>query len=174
MQQSAFELGEGISLRTVEFSLWGVMWKRYDLSAIDLTLSKWTTIKYLNSDATDYGDEIDLLPNDKGGLYLFSINCPVIPGSTELPAYIGRAKITDGQNLRKRCREYFSKFSREDERPKITRLFKYWSNELYLSFLPLDDNELIVDFEAKLINSLLLPFNDEIPEKEIRDAVKAF
>jgi hypothetical protein len=150
------------------------MWTKYDLSAIDLNLTNWTTIKYLNDAGTDFHDDIRTLPNDTGGLYLFSINCPVIPGRTEFPAYIGRAKITDRQNLRKRCREYLTKFSRGDERPKITRLFQYWAKDLLLSFMPLDDNDKIVDFEKKLINSLMLPFNDEIPDIEIREAVKAF
>jgi hypothetical protein len=174
MQGTAFALGEEISLRTVAFRLWEAMWIKYDLSAVNLSLDNWTTIKYLNADGTDFSDEIDQLPADRGGLYMFSINCPIIPGRTEFPAYIGRAKLTDGQNLRKRCREYFTKYAREDERPKITRLFSYWSKELYLSFIALDENDQIVDFEAKLINSLLLPFNDLIPDKVIRDAVKAF
>lgn len=174
MEQNAFALGEEINLRTVSFRLWETMWAKYDLSEIDLTLTNWTTIKYLNADGSDFSDEIHHLPNDQGGLYMFSIVCPIIPGRTEFPAYIGRAKLTEGQNLRARCRTYFTKYSREDERPKITRLFKYWSKELYLSFLPLDEVEQIVDFEAKLINSLLLPFNDVLPDKEIRDAVKAF
>lgn len=174
MLGSAFDLGEEIRLRTINFKLYGPMWARYDLSALDLNFTNWSTIKYLNDDGTEFHRDIELLPNDKGGLYMFSINCPVIPGRTEFPAYIGRAKITEGQNLRKRCREYLTKFSREDERPKITTLFKYWSKELWLSFMPLEDNDLIVDYEKKLINSLLLPFNDEIPDIEIRAAVKAF
>ncbi|MCD9187006.1 MAG: hypothetical protein LUM44_11275 [Pyrinomonadaceae bacterium] len=174
MLNIAFNLGEEVKLRTVPFKLYSLMWEKYDLSAINLSLANWKTIKYLNEDATDFNADINLLPNNKGGLYMFSINCPVIPGRTEFPAYIGRAQFTENQNLKKRCKEYFLKFSREDERPKISTLFHYWANELYLSFMPLDDNDQIIDFEKKLINSLLLPFNDEIPEKEIRDAVKAF
>lgn len=174
MKQSAFPLAEELKLRRVEFTLSESMWVKYDLSAINLDLANWTTIKYLNADGTDFSDEIDQLPDNRGGLYMFSINCPVIPGRTEFPAYIGRAKMTDGQNLRKRCRSYFTKYSREDERPKITTLFNYWKKQLYLSFMTIDENDQTVEFEAKLINSLLLPFNDVIPEKEIRDAQKAF
>ena len=53
-------------------------------------------------------------------------------------------------------------------------MFKYWGAQLHLAFLELNDNTEIVDLEKYLINSLLLPMNDQIPEKEIREAVKAF
>ncbi len=53
-------------------------------------------------------------------------------------------------------------------------MFKYWGKELHLAFLVLDDNMNIIDLEKKLINSLLLPMNDEIPDKEIKQATKAF
>jgi len=174
MNNNAFDLGEEIKVRSVEYRLHRDLWQKYDLSKIDLNFNNWRTIKYLNNDGTDFSDSIDDLPNDKGGLYLFSVGCPLIQGITEYPMYIGRAQHTIGQNLRKRCKEYFHKYSHEDERPKITRMFKYWSKDLYLSFLVIDENEDIVDFENKLINSLLLPFNDEIPDKDFKQAIKAF
>ncbi|TLD41181.1 MAG: hypothetical protein JETT_2563 [Candidatus Jettenia ecosi] len=174
MLNSAFHLGEEIKLKTVQYRLHQNLWKRYDLSTLDLSFSNWITIKYLNDEGTDFNNDIDLLPSNRGGLYMFSIRCPIIPGITEFPVYIGRALLTEGQNLRKRCREYFTKYSRSNERPKITILFNYWSKDLYLSFMKLEENNDIIDYEKKLINSLLLPFNDEIPEKEVRQAVKAF
>lgn len=174
MLNSAFQLGEELNLRTIRYKLHPTLWTKYDLSKIDLKLDNWTTIKYLNDDGTELNNDIDKLPSDKGGLYMFSIYCPTIQGRTEYPAYIGRAQLTEGQNLRKRCKEYFQKYYREDERPKITTLFKYWSENLYLSFLVLDENYEVIDYEKKIINSLLLPFNDEIPEKEFKKAKKAF
>jgi len=174
MKISAFQLAEEIKLRQVNYKLHSGLWSKYDLSHIDLTFSNWTSIKYLNDDGTDFSEEISLLPDNQGGIYLFYIKCPIISGITEFPFYIGRAQLTDGQNLRKRCREYFTKFAREDERPKITTMINYWGKELYLAFKPIDDNNDIIDYEKKLINSLLLPMNDEIPEKEIKQAVKAF
>lgn len=174
MLNSAFELGEELNLRTISYKLHPNLWNRYDLSKIDLKLDNWTTIKYLNEYGTDFNDEINYLPSDRGGLYMFSIHCPIIQGRTEYPAYIGRALLTEGQNLKKRCKEYFTKYFREGERPKITTLFKYWAKDLYLSFLVMDENAEIKDYETKLINSLLLPFNDEIPEKKFKQAKKAF
>jgi excinuclease UvrABC nuclease subunit len=174
MLSSAFDLGEEIHLKTLGYRLHHPLWVRYDLSAIDLSFNNWTRLKYLNDDATNFHDDIDLVPDDRGGLYMFYVKCPVIKGITEYPFYIGRAQLTQGQNLKKRVKEYFSKFRVENERPKITKMFKYWDTELHLAFLVLDENEEIVDFEKKLINSLLLPMNDQIPDKETRDAVKAF
>lgn len=174
MLNTAFEIAEELELRKIEYKLHAATWIKYDLSALDLKFSDWNTIKYLNDDGSDFHPDVETLPNNTGGLYMFSINCPVIPGMTEYPVYIGRAQITAGQNLRKRCKEYLQKFLRNDERPKITRMFRYWSKDLYLSYISMADNDVIVGFEMKLINSLLLPFNDEIPDVELRQAIKAF
>lgn len=174
MISSAFDLGEEISLRTLPYKLHQTLWFRYDLSAIDLSFQNWTTVKYLNDNGTEFHADVSTIPNDKGGLYMFFIKCPVIRGITEFPFYVGRAQLTEGHDLRKRCKVYFSKYSKDDERPKITKMFRYWRKDLFLSYLVLDDNATIVDYEKMLINSLLLPMNDQIPEKEIRQAVKAF
>jgi excinuclease UvrABC nuclease subunit len=88
--------------------------------------------------------------------------------------YIGRAQLTDGQNLRKRVKEYFQKYSRSNERPKISKMFRYWAKELFLAYYPLPDNNTVVNVEKDIINSLILPMNDLIPDKQIKEAVKAF
>jgi len=174
MLSSAFDLGQEIELKKVFYPLHQPMWSKYDLTAINIEFSQWTQIKYLNDDGTDFSDQISTLPDNRGGLYMFLVKCAVIKGLTEFPFYIGRAQLTDGQNLRKRCKEYFLKYRLNNERPKITRMFRYWDKDLYLCYIPLDDNEVIRDFEKKLINSLLLPMNDQIPDQEIRQAIKAF
>lgn len=174
MKNPAFSLSEEIQLREIKYKLHDGLWSKYELGLIDLNFSEWTSVKYLNDDATDFSNEVDLLPSDKGGLYLFFVKCPIITGITEYPFYIGRAQLTNGQNLRKRCREYFNKFAKENERPKITRMIRYWGKQLFLAFKIIEDNQDIIDYEKKLINSLLLPMNDEIPDQEIKQAIKAF
>ncbi|WP_430410859.1 hypothetical protein [Kordia sp.] len=174
MITSAFQLGEEILSKTLPYKLHQDLWRKYDFSPLDLNYENWTTIKYLNNDCSSFSDEINTVPNNCGGLYLFTIKCSVINKLTEYPVYIGRAQYTANQNLRKRCREYFTKYLRSDERPLITKMLKYWGNELYLSFITIDENIEIVDLEKKIINSLLLPFNSEIPDVEIRQAVAAF
>lgn len=174
MRVPAFRLAEEIKLREINYKLHEGLWCKYDLSAINLDFHTWTSVKYLNDDASGFSNEINELPNDRGGLYLFYIKCPVISGITEFPFYVGRAQLTEGQNLRKRCKEYYSKFANGNERPKITRMIEYWGKCLHLAFKVIDENENIIDYEKKLINSLLLPMNDEIPETEIKQAIKAF
>jgi len=171
---SAFDLGEEIKLREVTYKLYPILWNQKIFSGVNLSLENWTSIKYLNDDANGFHGDIQTLPKDRGGLYMFSVRCPMIPGMTEFPVYIGRALLTKGQNLEKRCKEYFQKYALSNERPKITRMFRYWSNDLHLSFISLDDNQEIADHEKYLINSLMLPFNDLIPDLEIRQAIKAF
>ena len=174
MLNSAFDLGEHLKLREISYTASPVLWNKWDIKTLDMRFENWKVIKFLNLRGDDFNYKIAEVPNKKGGLYLFFINCKTITGITEFPLYVGRAQLTEGQNLRKRVREYYNKFAKEGERPKITRMFKYWSNEIYLAYYELDDNLEIVDLEKKLINSLLLPMNDEIPDTEIRQAVKAF
>ena len=93
MISSAFDLGEEIHLKTLPYKLHQALWLRYDLSAVDLSFQNWITIKYLNDDGTEFHADVDTLPNDSGGLYMFFIKCPVIQGITEFPFYV------DGRNL---------------------------------------------------------------------------
>lgn len=174
MDPSAFALGEKLKLRDLKYHLCSEHWLRYDLEGLDLSFTNWRTIKYLNDAGDDFGNDIGVLPNDEGGLYLFSVRCPVITGMTDYPVYIGRALRTKHQSLRARCRSYFTTYARNDERPLIHRMFKYWGQDLYLSFLPIADNAVTIDFEKKLINALLLPCNEQIPDIEVRQAVNAF
>jgi len=174
MIASAFTLGEEINLRKLEYRIFNNLWRRHTLPTIDISFNRWVKIKYLNDMCDNFNPEVETIPDDKGGLYLFYVKCPIIPGITDFPFYIGRAQLTEGQNLRKRVKEYFSKFRRDDERPKITRMFKYWSDDLHLAYFVLDENADVIDFEKMIINSLLLPMNDQIPDQEIRQAIKAF
>lgn len=174
MIASAFEIGEQIKLRTLKYKVHRVLWDRYNLPNVDLSFKNWTTIKYLNQNGDDFNPSIDTVPDDKGGLYLFYAQCPIITGITDYPFYIGRAQLTNTQNLRKRVKEYFSKFRNNNERPKITKMFKYWSTDLHLAYFTLNENEEVIDLEKQLINSLLLPMNEQIPDQEIRQAIKAF
>ncbi|NII24366.1 hypothetical protein HB364_04720 [Pseudoflavitalea sp. X16] len=174
MDSTAFSLGEQLDKQKVKYILHKSLWDKFDYPHLDLNFNNWTSIKYLNADATNFGNDIEVVPNNKGGLYLFYVKCDILSGISEFPFYIGRAQLTDNQNLRKRVKEYFQKYSNNDERPKIYRMIHYWGKELYLAFYPLDDNEEIKNIERDIINSLVLPMNDLIPDKVIKQAIKAF
>lgn len=170
----AFKLGEELNNRKVEYILYNKMWTNFNYPTINLSFANWTAIKYLNSTGSAFTKTINTIPNNTGGLYLFFIKCNVITGITEYPFYIGRAQYSKTQNLRKRVKEYFQKYSKNDERPMIYRMFEYWSKDLYVAYYPLKTNKSIISIEKDIINSLLLPMNDQIPDTNIRKAVKAF
>lgn len=171
---NAFSLGEEIELRKVEYKLHSDLWGKFSFPGLDLEFSNWTKIKYLNASADAFEIDIENIPDNHGGLYLFYVKCKVISGITEYPLYIGRAQKTQTQNLRKRVKEYFQHYSKDNERPRVTRMFKYWAKDLYLAYIIIDENDEIMDLEKQLINSLLLPMNTEIPDAEIKQAIKAF
>lgn len=136
------------------------------------------SIKYFNEDCSAINDQIKMLPNNKGGIYFFILKHPVIPGISSHIMYIGRARITKHQNLRKRCREYFSNYYKKNtNRNHIRQMLENWDDHLYLNFIELDNNEIIDNIEKKLINSFLPPYNRAIPSakiKAVKQALPAF
>ncbi len=174
MDQQAFDLGDEINKHKVSFRLHPVLWDSFIFERFNLYEYEWKEVKLLNDNADDLHESVNSLPRDKGGIYLFMIKSSVLPKSSEYLVYVGRAQLTGEQNLRDRIKQYYYKYYKHKERPKITRLIDSWGANLYVRYIELVDNDAIVDLEARLINSLLPPFNDEIPEKTIRHAVQAF
>lgn len=174
MLADAFHLGEQIKLHTIEFKLYPQLWGDFDIDHKIMSELDWIEVKFLNDRANDFSEEVKKLPNDKGGVYIFIIKSEVLPNISEYLAYIGRAQLTEHHNLRVRCKRYLTTYINDKERPKITTLMHYYRDRLFLKYAIIEDNDLIIDIEAELINSLLPPFNDEIPEKRVRQAVDAF
>ncbi len=174
MNGNAFSLGEELELRKIEYKLHRTLWDKFNFPNLDLRFEKWTTLKYLNQNADNFDPAVENIPNDKGGLYLFYVKCEIITGITEFPLYIGRAQYTPTQNLKKRVKTYFQLYNKDNERPRITRMFKYWANDLHLAYTSLEENDEIIDLEKQVINSLLLPMNTEIPNVDVKQAIKAF
>src|SRR5690606_10299220 len=174
MNDSAFLLSEELELRKVEYKLHRGLWNQFNFPNLDLSFENWAKIKYLNADANALNPEVDIIPNNSGGLYMFYVKCEIISGITEYPLYVGRAQFSEHQNLRKRVKEYFQKYAKNNERPRITKMFKYWASELHLAYYPLDENDGINELEKQFINSLLLPMNTKIPDTEISQAINAF
>jgi excinuclease UvrABC nuclease subunit len=174
MQRDAFELGEKIRTHTFDFSLMPELWNDFSIEEKIMKGLNWVEVKFLNGSGDDFSDEVKNLPNDKGGIYIFMIKSSVLPGTSEYLAYIGRAQLTENHSFRVRCKKYYREYLKDKERPKITTMINYFKDHLYLRYAVVDDNTTIVDLEAELINAILPPFNDLIPEKKVRDAVKAF
>jgi hypothetical protein len=169
-----FVLGGDVNQHQIEFKICPTLWVDGDFIEKIITTKDIKEIKYLNDSGTSFCEDIQTLPQN-GGIYFFVIKSITLPQLANYLVYIGRAQKTENQNLRIRCKKYWQNYSRDDERPKIARMIKQYGQYLYLRYIDLGkDNDLIIDLEAKLINNLLPPFNDEIPSKKIREAVKAF
>lgn len=131
-------------------------------------------IKYLD-ESHSISQSIKDIPCDSGGIYVFFVQGTTLPFLERHIAYIGRAKITDHQNLRKRVMEYLPESLKKNSRHKIYRLFKYWKDYLYLRYFPCTDNNLVDQLEKLLIYAIFPPFNDKIVDKIIvKPSVKAF
>ncbi|OMF28674.1 hypothetical protein BK133_18655 [Paenibacillus sp. FSL H8-0548] len=152
----------------IEFKMCPDLW---GLEGIDFSQTTFKETKFLNDLGTAMHENMNNLPSTSGGIYFFYIRPGILP-NTDYLVYIGRAKYTDSQNLKKRCRSYFQKYP--NERPKINTMIREWGPYLHLRYMELTDNHLISSFEEKLINSFIPPFNDEIPNKTIKRAVSAF
>ncbi len=130
---------------------------------------EWQTIKYMNDDGTALNKEVDTVPNDVGGVYLFVLKPEIIPKYHVYIMYIGRARKKTSYSLRKRCKEYFT-----DTRPELLTMRKLWGAQLYFSYLPLQDDELIEAVERELIRVIIPPCNTQIPDYNVMPAKPAF
>lgn len=155
----------------LHFTLSTALWSSFDSDILSIvsTSADWTEVKLLDADGSK-NPQLSTIPNDKGGIYLFLAKSHILPESHIYLMYVGRAHISSSQNLRKRCSQYPT----ETKRPKIKRMIQQWGQYLYIRYLPLDDNTKIDKIEEELINKILPPFNDEIPDQEIKAAVRAF
>jgi len=160
-----------IPISKVEFILNPLFWNDFndDIKNQLHSVPIWDEAKFLD-DRGKINPEMSRLPNKAGGIYLFVAKPNLIPNTHSYLMYVGRAHCSNHQNLRKRCREYI----KVQKRPKITRMINTWGQYLYVRYLPLTDNDLIDDLESEIISKILPPFNDSIPNKQIRNAVKAF
>lgn len=135
---------------------------------IDLWSSE---IKYINDAGDGVSAEISNLPNDVGGIYMFYVKGINLPFIENHILYIGRCKITDHQNIRKRAKEYY----RDTARQLIVKMFRLWKDHLYYRYYPDTDNDSIDKNEIQLIRSILPPLNELIPDKiDVRPTVPAF
>jgi len=143
-----------------------------------MSIDDFNELKYVRNDLSYYDEEVNNLPDNKGGLYFFYIKPPVLFGKIQYLVYIGRARLTHNQNLKKRCREYFYDFrnvNKDDTRTrKVKRMIQRWGKYLYLHYVEIDDNSLIDSLESLLINNIRPPFNSAIPKKVYYSPTEAF
>ena len=132
--------------------------------------SNWSDgVKYLKDD-THVSKEIDDLPNNTGGIYMFYIEGGSLSFIEKYILYIGRCKFTEHQNIRKRAIEYLN-----DERHFIKKMFELWGPYIHYKFYSDTDNARIAKYERSLILAIAPPFNDSIPERiDVEPEIPAF
>ena len=98
------------------------IWNSYNSDCRRITeTDEWKEVKFLNDDASSLNSDIESVPNNCGGVYLFILKGQIVPTSHVYILYVGRVKHTSNQNLRKRFREYF-----KDDRPKIKKMRNFF------------------------------------------------
>ena len=159
------------AMSNLRFMLNTALWDSFDINVLSIISSpqSWNEVKMLAPDG-EKNPRLTTIPNDKGGIYLLIVKPNILPESHIYLMYVGRAHNSATQNLRRRCLQY----PVEKKRPKIKRLIEQWGQYLYIRYLPLDNNATIDAVECELINKILPPFNDVIPDQKISAAVKAF
>ena len=149
------------------------LWENIDANVLKIVQdSKWTTFKYLDINQ-ELNSEVSKVNNHKGGIYIFYVSPEIIKERQRILMYVGRARITRTQNLRKRIKEYYGYLPPNYSRPKVNTMMREWSKFLYCSYIELDDNAQIDLIEKELIRKLIPPFNDQIPDQEIAYAAKS-
>ena len=145
------------------------VWDKVDSDTQRMIAStQWHEVKFIDDLSGELHSDMTNLPNDVGGIYAFVLKPEIIPKTHMYIMYVGRARRTVTQSLKKRCKEYFT-----DERPKVLMMKEHWGKYLYIRYLPLNDNNIIDKLEVSLINAILPPCNDSIPDKVIMMAKKA-
>jgi hypothetical protein len=150
-------------------------WRKIHGVILDaLQKQSWSNyIKYLDANG-NLSDELNQLPENEGGIYMFFIQGQTLPEFEMYPAYIGRALYTENENIQKRVKCYLRE-SKGNKRPKIIQLFESWEDFLYIKYFHTSDNNLVETGEKELIRAILPPFNSEIPDRIIiKSPQKAF
>jgi hypothetical protein len=163
MNRELIDMCAELSSKSKLFSLNpGNVWDKFDTSLRKLvSSSQWHEVKFVDESNGMPHSDMSTIPNNAGGIYVFVLKPDLIPNTHLYIMYIGRARHTNNQNLRKRCREYFS----DTKRVKVAMMKEHWNNHLYIRYLPLTDNNIIDRLEEGLINAVLPPCNDKIPDR---------
>ena len=155
-----------------EYILSAYLWDSFDdkIKSILDSSGKWQEIKFFD-DKGRVSDELNAVPNDAGEIYIFVARPGILPSFHNYFMYIGKSK-----NLRRRLQDYYAEKRNINKRPLIRHMLNGWGKYLYVLYLPLYDFDdiSIMKVEAELVSKFLPPFNDQIPDKMVRDAVKMF
>ena len=151
------------------------LWEKFNIDDLEISIANWGCVKMMDDQGVGLNEQTATIPNASGGIYVYIIRPPVIPGCGEYIMYIGKATKTPNENLRRRVRAYKEQFDDDYTRDKVHRLFFKWGKYVYVRYLPVESTpERIGILEDRLIAALTPPCNPDIRIKSVKRAVKAF
>lgn len=163
-----------LHLMTWPFCLSTELWKKYEERKSMVDLAQIKKIKYFNENHDALSDDVNQLPSDKGGIYLYVVENSVVPFSGSYIMYVGRARNTESESIKDRAKSHYYKYMRHEENERLERLFDMWKSYIYLLYLPIEGNDMIDLVEDELIVALTPPCNKEYPSPIIRKKLSAF
>lgn len=163
-----------LKTKKIQIDLPSDLWHTVDKEVLDIIqTAEWKTFRFFVN-GEQRSPDIEKIDNERGGIYIFYVSPNVIPQNHKIVMYVGRARYTTSQNLRKRIREYYGYANGDYKRPRIADMFREWKNDVFCSYIELTcSNDKIDLIEKELINKLLPYCNDKIPDQTIQAAVKA-
>lgn len=158
---------------TWAFCLSTELWEKIKELPPSIRLDQMRKVKYFASDNYSLAEEIEYLPEDKGGVYIYSIENDLVPLGSYI-MYVGRARKMEKHNLKVRAKSHYDQYRRHEENERLERVFDHWKPYVYISYLPIEGNDMIDLVEKQLILALTPPCNKEYPSPQIRRKLSAF
>jgi len=169
------DVEQDLQSMTWPFCLSTELWKKYNEHTHSVDLHSLRKIKYFGNDESELSEQVSGLPEDIGGIYLYVIENSVIPIAGSYIMYVGRARKTNSENLKKRAKSHFYQYRRHEENERLERVFDKWNQHLYFLYLPVNESDDIIDLiEDELILALTPPCNKDYPSPKIRRKLSAF
>ena len=165
---------QNLQSMTWAFCLSTELWEKCINNSVTSSLNLMKKIKYFGNSDKQLSEEVDKLPNDRGGVYIYSIENSLVPSLGSYIMYVGRARKTEYENLRIRIKAHFSQYKRHEENERLERVFDNWKQYVYLSYLPMDGNDVIDLMENQLITALTPPCNKQYLAPRVRRKLSAF
>lgn len=160
------DIVQDLQLMTWPFCLSTELWENYENRRSEIDFKNLNKIKYF--DGETLSEEINILPTDKGGVYIYVLENSVLECAGSYIMYVGRARKTNAENLRARAKSHYSKYVRHEENERLEKLFDKWKKYVYLLYLPLEGNPEIDLAEKELILALTPPCNKDYPAPKVR------
>ena len=158
---------------TWAFCLSTELWEKFKDFPVTVCFDQMRKVKYFAGDNCSLSKEVDDLPEKQGGIYIYSIENNLLPLGSYI-MYVGRAEKTETHNLKVRAKSHYNNYRRHEENERLESVFDYWKPYVYISYLPIEENDVIDLVEQQLIMALTPPCNKAYPSPQVRRKLSAF